>query len=186
MDTSPDSLVEALRTSLLDNQRLRQELRELTAATGEPLAIVGMACRLPGDIKEPDDLWRAVVDRVDAVGPFPTNRGWDVETLYDPEPGKPQKSYTREGGFLYDAADFDADFFEISPREAVSMDPQHRLLLECTWEAIERAGLDPRALVGSRTGVFMGLMHHDYVGGSGSGSMASGRSPTPSASKAPR
>ncbi|MEU1607811.1 SDR family NAD(P)-dependent oxidoreductase, partial [Micromonospora matsumotoense] len=138
---------------------------ELASAsfTQEPIAIVSMSCRFPGGVATPEQLWELLEGGVDAVSPFPTDRGWDLVGMYDPEPGKPGKTYSMEGGFLYDAADFDADFFGISPREAVAMDPQQRLLLETSWEVLERAGIDPTSLKGSPTGVFAGVMYHDYA-----------------------
>ncbi|MFI1304415.1 type I polyketide synthase [Streptomyces sioyaensis] len=168
-------LVDALRTSLKETERLREHNRKLTSASREPLAIVGMSCRYPGGVRSPEDLWRLVSAGGDAISEFPEDRGWDIEALYDPDPEHDGTSYTRHGGFLHDASDFDAGFFGVAPRDARAIDPQQRLLLEASWEALEHARMDPSALRGSRTGVFAGVMYHDYINSYGSGSVVSGR-----------
>ncbi|MEU9191382.1 beta-ketoacyl synthase N-terminal-like domain-containing protein, partial [Streptomyces sp. NPDC048484] len=170
-----DKLRDYLKRATAELQQSRQRLREVQAREHEPIAIVAMGCRYPGGVSSPEDLWKLVTAGRDGTSGFPVNRGWDIERVYDPEPGKPGRTYSRRGGFLHEAGDFDAEFFKISPREAKETDPQQRLLLETSWEVLERAGIDPRSMKGAEVGVFTGIVYHDYPYNANTGSIASGR-----------
>ncbi|GFE41882.1 type I polyketide synthase [Streptomyces tubercidicus] len=166
---TPLALARHLRAELLGDlgEQHTAALAHPVQDDGEPIAIVGMGCRYPGDVQSPDDLWKLIVDGGDAITPFPEDRGWQIDALYDPNSGGPGTSYVHEGGFVRSAGDFDPGFFGISPREALAMDPQQRMLLEVSWEAVEQAGIAPLSLRGSRSGLFVGCGYQGYASGTG-------------------
>jgi len=160
---TPAAVAARLAAILSGAQRDARATVRARAHHDGPIAIVGMSCRYPGGVQSAQDLWELVASGTDAIGPFPTDRGWDLDGLYDPDPDEAGTSYVQAGGFLYDAPDFDAAFFTIPPREASVMDPQQRLALETSWAALEDAAIDPERLAGSATGVFLGVSSQDYT-----------------------
>ncbi|ADD43785.1 type I polyketide synthase [Stackebrandtia nassauensis] len=160
--STEDKLREYLKRATVELGQTRKRMQELDRRATEPIAIVGMACRFPGGVTSPEDLWRLVSQGTDAVGEFPEDRGWDLDSLFCDDTSAHGTSYVSEAGFLDGATEFDAGFFGISPREAYTMDPQQRILLEVAWESLERAGIDPKTLTGTEVGVYAGSIGQDY------------------------